>query len=182
MGSESGTWRDQRLKKLSFLAACAAVWIAAPATAQVRLGPAYPLGQHWAAWTPGAPAGSGSFLAVTYMYDDGGSENALGATCNTPTCNPADAMLVWAQYFDTLDPASGNATANTITRIDVAFGTPPGPSAPAPGTAFEVYVYDDPSDDSDPLDLSAASLVAQVSATSASPDSDTFESVMLPPT
>lgn len=172
------------MNKLSFLAAWAAVWVATPANAQIRLEPQHQPGQHWAAWTPAPPAGSGSYLAVTYMYDDGSAENALGATCNTPTCTPADAMLVWAQYFDTQDPGFANATADTITRVEVAFGTPvgPGPSAPAPGTAFEVYVYDDPGDDSNPLDLTAANLVAQASSTSVSPDSDTFESVTLPPT
>ena len=64
----------------------------------------------------------------------------------------------------------------------MAFGTSPSPSAPPAGTPFEVYVYDDPNDDGDPLDLTGAHLVAQVAAISTSPDTDTFESVALPPT
>jgi hypothetical protein len=159
------------------LAAClAASLLYAPADAQSSLVAAYPLSQ----WTRGVPAGSPD--VITYKYDDGSAENAIGITCNQPTCNPPSTTLVWAHYFDTNDPAFAGTSSDTITRLDVAFGVPPGPTAPPAGTLFDVYVFDDPNDDGNPGDLLGTHLVTSTTGTaSVSPDMNILESVSVPP-
>ena len=158
--------------------ALAALALAAPAGAQNSAVRARPLAQ----WTPAPTNPSSAYLAVTYLFDDGSSENALGIQCGQPSCPaPGTADMVWAHAFDTTDPLFANSSSDTITRIDVAFGTLPGPVAPPVGTSFNVYLFEDPSDLGNPGNLQATDLVSQASAISTAPDTDTFEQVSVPP-
>jgi hypothetical protein len=122
---------------------------------------------------------SGSYLAGTYAHDDGSSETAVGITCGAATCNDPDATLVWAQYFDTLSAAG--LYADTITHYAVAFGHPPGPSAPPAGSSYELLIYDDPNDDGDPTDLTSDDLVLWGDNAVTSPDTDTLEPTEIVP-
>jgi hypothetical protein len=144
---------------------------------QLRLDAAIPIGAWRARSAPGT-----SYLAVTYEHDDGVSENAIGLNCGANPCPaPGTSDLVWAQYFDTNDPLFANTNSDTITRVGMVFGNPPPPSAPPAGTAYDVYIYDDPNDDSDPSDLTGGHLKSLASNVSVAPDTDTLEPTNVPP-
>jgi hypothetical protein len=164
------------LRPVPIAALLAALSISATADAQNSLVTAKPL----AGWTRGTPGGAPE--AITYKYDDGGAENAIGIQCGVPTCNPPNTTLVWAHYFDTNDPLFAGTSSDTITRIDVAFGSPPGPTAPPAGSPYDVYIFDDPNDDGNPADLLGSDLVTSVVGTlSVAPDTNTLEQVAVPP-
>jgi len=167
--------RRRALRPVPFVACLAAIAVAATADAQNSLVAAKPL-TGWTRGTPGAPE------AITYKYDDGGAENAIGITCNQPTCTPPTTTLIWAHYFDTNDPLFAGTSSDTITRLDIAFGSPPGPTAPPAGSLFDVYVFDDPNDDGSPVDLLSTHLVTSTTGTACvAPDTNTLEQVAVPP-
>jgi len=131
-------------------------------------------------WTPTNAGTTGSYLAATYSFDDGSSENALGVSCGQPSCQGTSDM-VWAQYFDTRDPAFANSPSDTITRVDVAIGSPSNAKGPPAGTSFNVYVFEDPTDSGNPSNIRGADLVTQGVGTNSMPNTDVFEQVGVPP-
>jgi hypothetical protein len=90
------------------------------------------------------------------MYDDGTSENALGWT--------AGGESVWAHYFNA-------GMSDTITRISSTFGSSHTTDGPSNGDPCWVYVWDDPTDDNDPID---AVLIGQGSGVVANTNTNTF--------
>ena len=169
------------MRTLSALAAaCVAATIAAPASAQLSFISRNPVTQ----WTPTQASSSqtGSYLAVTYVHDDGSSENSLGIQCPAVVCNPATTDVIWAMLYDTNDPLFANSSSDTITRVDVAIGTPSFPGgAPPVGSPIDVYVFEDALESGNPGQLTAADLVTQGSGMNTMPDTDTFEQINVPP-
>jgi hypothetical protein len=72
-----------------------------------------------------------------YMWDDGGSENALGWG--------SGGVVAWIHSFD-------SGTGDDINDISSCFGSALHTSGPAIGTAVDLWVWDDPNQDGDPAD------------------------------
>jgi len=96
----------------------------------------------------------------SYQYDDGTSENALGWT--------AGGESVWAHYFD-------SGIGDTITTVSSAFGSSFG-NGPANGDPCWVYVWEDPTNNNDPVD---GVLVAQGSGVVANTNTNTVNDYTL---
>jgi hypothetical protein len=153
---------------------------AAPSSAQFSFTSSQPMAQ----WTPRTPAGSaqsGSYLAVTYIYDDGSAEDAIGLNCGVAACPaPGTTDTVWATLYDTNDPTFAGTSSDTITRVDVAIGASVG-GAPPVGTPIDVYVFEDQFETGDPHDIQASDLVTQGSGINNMPGTNVPEQIMVPP-
>jgi hypothetical protein len=91
-----------------------------------------------------------------YIYDDGSTENLLGWT--------SGGEIAWMHYFDA-------AGGDTITEVATAFGSLMFPGYnPGNGTPATLYVWDDPTNDMDPLD---AVLLTTENVTVVNVDTDT---------
>jgi hypothetical protein len=97
---------------------------------------------------PGPPA--------EYVYDDGTSNNALGWK--------AGGEAVWAHYFEA-------GAGDTITEVSSTFGWSEITNGPPNGTPCWVYVWEDPTDDNNPIDCV---LVGTGSGVVANTNTDTF--------
>jgi hypothetical protein len=91
-----------------------------------------------------------------YRYDDGTSENALGWT--------SGGELVWAHYFDA-------GVGDTLTEVASTFGSSNLGGGPLNGEPCRVYIWDDPTEDNDPVD---AVLVGQGSGVIANTNTNLF--------
>ena len=99
-----------------------------------------------------------------YKYDNGSSENLLGWTAGGEMC--------WMHYFEV--PAAGT---DTIESVSTAYGSPAYPGfGPGNGSPSEIFIWEDPTDDSDPYDCV---YLDGVSTTIANVDTDTLNVVML---
>jgi hypothetical protein len=109
---------------------------------------------------------SGSYLAATYQYDDGTSENSLGLT--------AGGDMGWLHVFDTI-PAS-----NKIGQIEFTIGTPTASNGPLLGATAKACVWKDPNNDGNPTD--AMLIAGPVNHVVTSVDAGVFMTVTTPPT
>ncbi|MEX0775815.1 MAG: hypothetical protein WD042_08905 [Phycisphaeraceae bacterium] len=109
---------------------------------------------------------------VVYAVDDGTSESGVGFG--------GTGDMWWANFFTA--PAGGD----TITSIEIAFGSGIFSTGLSNGDAFTVYLYDDTDDNGSPyigLSLtSSLSLLTSASATVQNADTDIFQSIDIPDT
>jgi hypothetical protein len=96
-----------------------------------------------------------------FMYDDGTSEDAIGWT--------AGGDAVWMHLFD-----AGSGVV--IESVSTTFGADGYVNGPPNGTPCEVYVWDDPNDDGDPVD---AVLLGRGSGVVANTNTNTFNKYFL---
>jgi hypothetical protein len=92
-------------------------------------------------------------------FDDGVTDNALGWS--------GDGQICWMHSFELTEPT-------VIYAVSTAFGGTAGGNGPAYGAPCAVHVWEDPSDDHDPVD---AQLVASRESVVAFPDSDVFNDI-----
>lgn len=92
-----------------------------------------------------------------FIYDDGTAENALSLTAGGDVC--------WIHWFDVIP-----GHPSKLVTVKTAFGYPGGNSPPA-GTPAAVYVWDDPTNDGNPVD---AVLMAEVATTVQDPGTNIF--------
>jgi hypothetical protein len=91
-----------------------------------------------------------------YLYDDGETDNLLGWT--------AGGDMAWMHYFKAV------GGADTLTELGTAFGSALYPGYnPGNGTPATLYVWDDPTNDNDPLD---AALLQKIDVSVVNVDTD----------
>jgi hypothetical protein len=119
---------------------------------------------------PGATGGAGTFSisigtgGSACQLDDGSSENMLGWT--------AGGEMGWLQRF-------GGVGTTNVNNIQVAWGSAAFPGlSPGNGSPSKVLLYDDPTDDGDPSDVT---LVQQVNTTVSNVDTDTLNTYAVTP-
>ena len=116
---------------------------------------------------PAPPASPGGYLSNNYFLDDGTTDGSIGLVLGGTIC--------WFQRFDTR-PA---AEYDVIDTIQVAYGFPGNPGFGVPnGTAANVAVWEDPTDDGDPAD---AVLLRQQATTVQGVDTNALNSVTITP-
>jgi hypothetical protein len=125
------------------------------ASAQSPLATAAPYAPRALAGVDGNPA--------NYQWDDGTTENALGWTVSGDFC-----------FIARFDVVGGGS--DVITKVLAAFGNVGGTTV-HPGTPVRVFVWDDPTDDDDPLDCGLRSSATGITM---SPNTDTLEPFPVP--
>jgi MYXO-CTERM domain-containing protein len=119
--------------------------------------------------TPGTIAGGFTDRSQVYSIDDGTAENSVGLTNG--------GVLAGINYFAVV---GGN---NSITSVDVAWGTPlfAGQNGIAAGSPFSVYVWANNGAGTDPSGANSTLLYTTTSTIDAANiDNNTFQSIAVP--
>jgi MYXO-CTERM domain-containing protein len=119
--------------------------------------------------TPGSVAGGFTDRSQVYSIDDGSAENSVGLTNG--------GVFAGINYFAVV---GGN---NSITSVDVAWGTPAfaGQNGIAAGSPFSVYVWANNGAGTDPSGANSTLLYTTTSTINAANiDNNTFQSIAIP--